>query len=292
MKREQILKAVFCATLGIIICVGNTIIYAQDKIDKTDKAQSKTKYREFCSNNNYSDGDRVNFHEVREMTVSGGSISADGGRNGGVQVRGENRSDILVRACVQAWGTSEESAKNLAGSIKVSTDPTVKAESSTSESNWAVSYEILVPRNTNVRARTQNGGIAISSVDGSLEFEAVNGGIALSDVAGEVHGRTTNGGVAVILSGPSWKGAGLDVETTNGGVSLSLPESYAAHFETRTSNGGFITNVTSLQAFQDERKDGRRQGVNINTELNGGGAPVRVVTTNGGVIVNVKGAAK
>src|SRR6201990_1638472 len=135
MKTERILKAACCLRLGIIICVGNTVIYAQDK---TDKAIGKMKQqREFCSNDNYSDGDRVNFREVREMTVSGGRIPVAGGRNGGVQVRGENRSDILVRACIQTWSTSDESAKNLAGSIKVSTDPTVKAESSTSETNWA-----------------------------------------------------------------------------------------------------------------------------------------------------------
>jgi hypothetical protein len=37
----------------------------------------------------------------------------------------------------------------------------------------------------------------------------------------DVRGRTTNGGVNVQLNGNTWKGVGLNVETTNGGVNLS-----------------------------------------------------------------------
>ncbi len=101
----------------------------------------------------------------------------------------------------------------------------------------------------------------------------------MSDVAGDVKGKTTNGGVSVILSGNSWKGGGLDVETKNGGVQLSIPESYAARVETRTVNGGFKSDISQLNV---ERSD-RTRGVNLKTDLNGGGAPIRVVTTNGGV---------
>ena len=51
-------------------------------------------------------------------------------------------------------------------------------------------------------------------------------------------GRTSNGGVDVDLEGPGWKGEGLDVETSNGGVRLRIPEQYSAHLETGTVNGG------------------------------------------------------
>jgi hypothetical protein len=115
-----------------------------------------------------------------------------------------------------------------------------------------------------------------------MEFEALNGGVVLSDLAGSVKGRTTNGGVVVKLAGSSWKGSGLDVQTTNGGVILSLPETYAARIETGTVNGGFKSEISALNA---ERND-RNRAIRLSTDFNGGGATVRVVTTNGGVKIN------
>jgi DUF4097 and DUF4098 domain-containing protein YvlB len=104
----------------------------------------------------------------------------------------------------------------------------------------------------------------------------------LSNVAGDVKGKTKNGGVSVALSGSSWKGSGLDVETTNGGVHLSIPETYAARIETGTVNGGFKSDIAALNIERNERT----RAVRLNTEINGGGAPVRVVTTNGGVKIS------
>jgi hypothetical protein len=256
-------------------------VSAQDK-DK-DKEKFKTYSRSFCSNN-WSNGDKVGGSELREVTVPGGSITVDGKRNGGIRVKGENRSDVLVRACIQTWGNSEEEAKALAKNIRVETAGTIRAEGNSEEKGWSVSYEILVPRNTNLKLTTQNGGISISDVDGNMEFEAQNGGIHLDNLAGNVKGRTMNGGLHIELSGNTWKGDGIDVQTTNGGVHLTMSETYAARFETRTVNGGFKSDIAALQAEKDPNERGyQRQGVNISRDLNGGGALVRIVTTNGGV---------
>lgn len=254
-------------------------INAQDK----DKEKYKSKNYGFCTNN-WSNGDKVGGSELREVTVPGGSLTVDGKRNGGIRVKGENRSDVLVRACVQTWGATEEEAKTLAKSIRVETGGTIRAEGTSEEKGWSVSYEILVPRNTNLKLTTQNGGISISDVEGNMEFDAQNGGIHLDNLAGSVKGRTMNGGLHIELSGNTWKGDGIDVQTTNGGVHLTMAENYAARFETRTVNGGFKSDIAALQIEKDPNEPGyRRQGVNISRELNGGGALVRIVTTNGGV---------
>ncbi len=246
-----------------------------------DKYKNKNYNSEFCSNN-WSNGDKVSGSELRETTISAGDLTVDGKRNGGISVKGENRSDILVRACVQTWGTTEDEAKSLAKNIRIETVGTVHAVGTTEETNWSVSYQILVPRNTDLKLTTLNGGISIENVEGRLEFDAKNGGIHLSNLAGDVKGRTTNGGLHIELAGNTWKGNGLDVETTNGGVHLTMAENYAARFETRTVNGGFKSDIAGL-TVEKEENGYRRQGVNINRDLNGGGALVRVVTTNGGV---------
>jgi hypothetical protein len=208
----------------------------------------------------------------------------DGAKNGGVSVRGENRSDVAVRACVNTWGTSEESAKAIAQNVKINTAGTITAENSVDDSSWGVSFEVLVPRNTDLDLKAHNGGISIKSVEGKLAFETMNGGVSLYDVAGDVRGRTTNGGVSVKLSGSTWRGSGLDVTTTNGGVNLVLPENYAANIETGTVNGGFKSDIPALSITTEDLKGGwAARSRRINTSINGGGAPIRVITTNGGI---------
>lgn len=254
------------------------------------KPAERSRAREFCAEN-WSNGDQVSFKELRQMTLPAtGSLTVDSGQNGGIHVTGTNRSDVLVRACVQAWGSSDEDAKALASSIRISEGSVVKADSSMSDSHWSVSYDISVPRNTDLKLNAHNGGISIDSVEGRLDFETMNGGVSLRDVSGDVKGRTTNGGVRVALSGGSWRGSGLDVQTTNGGVSLTMPQNYAAHVETGTVNGGFKSDIAALNVeTNDQDRYHRRTVSRISADLNGGGAPIRVVTTNGGIRISSSG---
>ncbi len=181
--------------LLVILLTASSAAFGQEK--------EKSKNYEFCSDNwNWSNGDKVSARDLRETTFAApGILNVDAGKNGGISVRGENRSDVLVRACVQAWGASQEEADSIVRSVRVQTGSTVRADSSTGSENFSVSYQILVPRSMNVDLKAHNGGISLSSVEGSLKFETTNGGVSLSDLAGDVKGRTTNGGVKVSLSG-------------------------------------------------------------------------------------------
>ncbi len=284
-----ILKAAIATAL---LFLSTTILFAQEKLDKLAHKADKAKSYAFCSGDNWSNGEKVSFKELREMTIpSTGSLAVDGGKNGGIKVKGADRADILVRACVQSWGTSEEAARAVASGIRISTGGTVKAEANGDE-QWGVSYEIQVPRNTDLNLKAHNGGISIYSVEGRLQFETQNGGVGLSDVSGDVRGRTTNGGVKVSLTGNSWRGSGLDVTTTNGGVHLTMADTYAANIETGTVNGGFRSDIPALSVTTEEVKGAERhnRATRLNTSLNGGGAPIRVITTNGGV--NISSASK
>ena len=87
-------------------------------------------------------------------------------------------------------------------------------------------------------------------------------------------------GIDVDLEGPGWKGEGLEVETSNGGVHLRIPEQYSAHLETGTVNGGLnIDFPVTVQGRVDRE---------ISANLGSGGAPIRVRTHNGGVKVSRK----
>src|SRR3954447_8672296 len=188
-------------------------------------------------------GDREQACEVREFTVptGAGQLAVDAAPNGGIEVKGAARGDIVIEAKVTAWAETAQRAHDLmagvridAGSDKVSADGprTDRRES------WSVSYRVAVPSQMSLDLKTTNGGITIENVDGRLEFTTVNGGVKLTDVGGTVHGRTTNGGLDVDLDGATWQGEGLDVETSNGGIRLRVPEQYSARLEAGTVNGG------------------------------------------------------
>jgi len=223
--------------------------------------------------------DRANFCELRTYTVAAGSrISVDGGSNGGVSFIGENRRDVKIVARIQASADDEATAGAIAKQIRIITDGgEIRSEGPSQRGgrSWSVSYDVYVPNRTNLEATTENGGISAREIQGKMNFEATNGGIHLTDVGGSVHARTTNGGVTADLSGTTWQGEGLDLQTTNGGARVNVPRGYNAQLETGTTNGGMRVD------FPITVRGSLNRG--ISTQLGSGGPLVRVVTTNGGV---------
>ena len=138
-----------------------------------------------------------------------------------------------------------------------------------------MSYRVRVPKSTDLMLRTTNGGIDVAEVSGAIDFRATNGGVRLTGVAGDVRGHTTNGGLHVELAGDGFAGAGMDVETTNGGVTLVVPEDYDAELVTGTVNGGIDVDFPITVRG--------RIGRQLRTTLGDGGPTIRAMTTNGGV---------
>ena len=233
---------------------------------------------------NWGNDDDYHHCEVRDFNLPAGALNVDAGQNGGILVEGWDRNEVRVRAIVR--GSARESdarARELAGQVRVEAGSGrvyATGPERARRENWSVSYRINVPRKNDLDLNASNGGITITGVSGNLRFDTTNGGVKLTDVGGLVRGSTRNGGVNVQLSGNRWDGDGLDVETSNGGVTVSIPEGYNAEFETRTVNGGLRINFPIT--VQGELT-GRR---GITTTLGSGGPPVRVGTTNGGVTVN------
>ena len=108
--------------------------------------------------------------------------------------------------------------------------------------------------------------------------KVVNGGIDLANIGGSVRGRTTNGGLNVHLEGNGWSGDGLDLTTTNGGVTLSVPENYNARVETGTTNGELSVDFPITLQGRINRKQ-------LSFDVGRGGPLIRAVTTNGGIEV-------
>jgi putative adhesin len=215
-----------------------------------------------------------------------GRMVIDGGTNGGVNVEGWDRDVVRVRARVWANARDSERAREIADEVRLRMrDGRLSADGPETgrREGWGVSWVVMVPRATDLDIETHNGGIGVEGVDGRIDFLAVNGGVRLTGVSGDVEGRTTNGGLDIELDGRRWDGPGLDVETTNGGVTLSVPSGYSAELETGTVNGGIdIEFPITVQG---------RMGKRLSTTLGEGGPLVRAVTTNGGVRIVRRGSA-
>jgi DUF4097 and DUF4098 domain-containing protein YvlB len=191
-----------------------------------------------------SDGDRAGHCEIREHTIADtGRLNVDAGVNGGIRISGADRSNVLVRARVQTSAPTADEARSMMSQIHLQAAPgSVRADGpgQIRDHHWSVSYEILVPRRSGLELKAHNGGITIADVEGELRFETQNGGVTLNRVAGDVRGKTRNGGLKVALAGPTWQGNQLDVQTTNGGINVSVPDGYPLNLRPQQSTAASI----------------------------------------------------
>ena len=218
--------------------------------------------------------------EVREtgMRATSGPFTADPGKNGGVAIYGWDRDSVAVVAKIQTVARSEADARDMLKVVRIEAQGrTVRAmgPTQTSRQHWSVSFDIYVPRHTDLTIETENGPLSVEEVSGTMDLHALNGPVSLIGVGGDVTARVQNGPLSVHLAGDRWQGTGLDAETVNGPVDLAIPTPYNARLETGTVNGpmdlSFPLTVT-IQGHVSHR---------IQSTLGNGGAPVRVVTTNG-----------
>jgi hypothetical protein len=268
----------FAAFLAIAaLTIPNATLRAQDSDDE---------WLDDCHHDSWRDT-RVKHCEIRETalkpTARGTALTVDPGMNGGADIIGWDRDSIAVTARIQVNARSEDDADAIARQIRIeAAGATVRAvgpDPVGRRQSWSVSFIVYVPRRTDLSIATENGPLAVREVAGHMELSTQNGPLLLVGAAGDVRARAQNGPLEVKLTGTRWDGAGLDAETMNGPADLRIPEGYNAKIDFGTVNGpmsvGFPLTVTINGRITDR----------ISTTLGAGGAPVRVVTTNGPMTV-------
>src|SRR4051812_14698176 len=106
MTKTRLLSMAFAVGLAAVIPATMTGQNFHNNTEKTMKCNES---------GNRGDEDRARFCDIREYP--GGSVSkftVDPGRNGGIQIKGWDRSDTLVRAKVETWAPTDSEAKGLA----------------------------------------------------------------------------------------------------------------------------------------------------------------------------------
>lgn len=252
--------------------VGGTLVpsLVQAQLTRADEGRCESRW---------GDTDRDRYCLALEGEIDDpGRISVDGGMNGSVSVAGWSRDAVFVQARIWTNAGSVERARELAEGVRVRADGgrlVASGPDTGRRESWGVSWEVTVPRETDVEVETHNGSIDVTEVRGRIRLEARNGGVDLRGVGGDVVARTRNGGLSIELDGDRWHGERLDAETRNGGVELTVPDGYSARLETGTQNGSMeIDFPVTVQG---------RIGRRLTTTLGEGGPMVRAITRNGGV---------
>jgi DUF4097 and DUF4098 domain-containing protein YvlB len=217
--------------------------------------------------------------EVHEQTLASvGQLTVEPGRNGGVAVRGWTRNDVLVRARMDAWGASDSEAALLLTQVHSDASAGRVAATGPETANkvqWSVSYEIFAPQALDLKIAAFNGPISVWDVAGRMELDTKNGPLELRRVSGDITGKTKNGPVRLELAGNNWQGRQLDLETKNGPVDISVPANFQAHIQAETVRGPIRSDFGGLVA------DGNRSPRKVDLNLGGGGASLKIATTNG-----------
>lgn len=140
--------------------------------------------------------------------------------------------------------------------------------------NAQVEYELTVPRSMNLDLETVNGSVRIAGVNGRHDLETTNGKIEVARCAGSIDASTTNGAITAELL-QVVRGQSLEFETTNGRIQVSVPRSLAVDVDAGTTNGS-IESELPVATTRVSRNS-------LRGSINGGGTPLRMRTTNGGI---------
>ena len=172
----------------------------------------------------------------------------------------------------------------------------------------SVSYEITVPAETRLRARTGSGGMAVEGIGGPADVKTGSGAVTVARVGGEVRAYTGSGHIEV----DAVKG-GLDAHTGSGGIAgagiagpivahtgsggIKLEQTAAAPVKAHTGSGGVTVRLPGQAGFDLRAHTGSgkvyceqaatvRAGAGrreLDAKLHGGGPLVEISTGSGSV---------
>jgi hypothetical protein len=216
--------------------------------------------------------------------------------NGRITAEPATGEAVTVEAVRIAKGSSDEAAKDLLAKLEIREEvsgSTARVESRPPRlsgfGGHEIQWTVKVPKGVTVDLRTVNGGVRITGLQGEVHARTTNGGVVGRGLIPTIiEASAVNGGIDIELAAPLDATDSVEMETVNGGVSLSLPSESRATITARAVNGG--VRVNDLDIDRDPQSNDFESKRRLEGTLNGGGARVNVSTTNGGVRISRGGS--
>ena len=211
--------------------------------------------------------------------------------NGRITAEATDGTEVIVEGEKTAKARSDDAAKELLAKLEIREEvgeSTVRVESRPPRlsgfSSHEIEWTVKVPKGVILDLRTTNGGVRLSDISNEVHAKTTNGGVRGERLGSSiVEATAVNGGIEIEVSKPLDANGSIDMETVNGGVSLMIAPDSKVTIEARCVNGGVrVDDVELTRDDQGHANDFERRR-RLNATMNGGGAKVRMSTTNGGV---------
>ncbi len=219
---------------------------------------------------------------TRSYTVAPGGRVEIQNTNGIIEVEQSTEPTVEVRAERTARASTDEDAKALLAKVEiveaVAAD-SVRLETKTPRSfgrgGVEVKYFVKVPAGLHIVPGTTNGRIRLTALSNDVDASTTNGGVHGERLSGSVTARSTNGGIDLAMT--SLGKDGVRASTTNGGVAVEIPADAKADVSVHVTNGGIGIDNLRVETTGDQNRR------HLEGRLNGGGPPIDLSTTNGGI---------
>jgi len=126
----------------------------------------------------------------------------------------------------------------------------------------------------NVVAESSGGGVDVIDVAGDVDASSSGGGVDIEGVGGRVTAESSGGPVSAVLRADN--SAGGNLSSSGGGVSVNVDPSARLSIDASSSGG-------SVSCDLPVRREGKASRTSLRGDLNGGGAPLRVRSSGGGI---------
>ena len=211
--------------------------------------------------------------------------------NGRITAEPTDGAELVVEGHKTAKARSDDAAKELLPKIEIREEvgeATVRVESRPPRlsgfSSHEIEWTVKVPKGVVLDLRTTNGGVRLNGISNEVHAKTTNGGVRGERLeANIVEATAVNGGIEIEITKPLDEKGSVDMETVNGGVTLMLARESKATIEARCVNGGVHVDEMDLTRDDQGNANDFERRRRLNATMNGGGAKVRMSTTNGGV---------
>ena len=220
--------------------------------------------------------------------------------NGRITAEATDGAEVVVEGRKTAKARSDDAAKELLAKLEIREEvgeSTVRVESRPPRlsgfSSHEIEWTVKVPKGIVVDVRTTNGGVRLSNLSNEIHAKTTNGGVKGERInSSSVEASTVNGGIELDLTTPLDASDSVDLEAVNGGVSLMITPDSKATIEERCVNGGVHVEGLEITRPDDGNRNDFERRRRLNGELNGGGARIKMSTTNGGVRLTASSAPR
>lgn len=179
-----------------------------------------------------------------EVSTGSGSIDIRHGSSNKVEIHGRIRAG-------ENWFRSTRDSEDVVRRLE--SNPPIEQSGQTirigrfndrdAERNVSISYELVVPEQSNVRSHTGSGSQTIDGITGQVEVGTGSGSVTIRDIKGDLNASTGSGSIhATGIRG------GLRMQTGSGGINVQGEQT--SRWDLQTGSGGIDINLPPSAAFE------------------------------------------